>query len=335
MKAYRAVAIFILFAAAPLLAQEVKTPKIEPADFKDPGPVAYKFTKGKAESYTTEVLSKSVVGVHVGGQEMTITTTGTIRTRVVLTPQDDAVPTKVEVLTEHIRMKQDVDNPMMAVQVTVEDRKAKVTSGGQVLWDSESGSDNPMAAQFTRALKMIGKKVVVTVDADGRAGKEIVGDADVVKLLRAMVNQGIFPVMWKGQTSLKVGDTWEVEMEMSALESIELKSPAKFKASYKVLGGAMVDGVYCVEIETNVAGKAVDMEATTEQGGMPMALKIARMATTMKGRAYYDPAQNRVVFADQKGTVEMEASGEAGPVGSMDLKVTGDVRNITRYNVPW
>lgn len=335
MKLHRLVVLGLVLAAAPLVAQEIKTPKIEPTDFKDPGPVAYKFAKGKAESYTAETVTKSIVGVQVAGQEMTITTTGTTRTRTVYTPLNEETPTKVEIVTEHIRMKQNVDNPMMPAEVTVEDKKVKVTSGGQVLYDSESGTESPMAAQFAQAAQVIGKKVVLTVDADGRAGKKLEGDPDAVKRMRYMAEQGIFPIIWKGQSGLKVGDTWEVEVELSALESMELKQPVKFKSTYKVLGGALVDGVYCVEIETVITGKAANLEATTEQSGMQMQLKIPSMVFSMKGRAYYDPAQNRVIFADQKGTAEFEASGDVGGAGNLDLKVNVDTRNVLRYNVPW
>jgi len=223
----------------------------------------------------------------------------------------------------------------MPAEVTVEDRKVKVTSNGQVLYDSESGTENPMAAQFAQAAQVIGKKVVITVDTDGRAGKKLEGDAEAIKRMKYVAEQGIFPVIWKGQSGLKVGDTWEIETEMSAMESLELKTPAKFKTTYKVLGGALVDGVYCVEIETAMTGKAANLEATTEQSGMQMQLKIPSMVFSMKGRAYYDPAQNRVVFADQKGTVEIEASGDVAGAGNLDLKVSVDTHNVLRYNVPW
>lgn len=317
------------------LAQEAKKAKIEPADFKDPGPVAYKFTKDQTESYTTYMTTKSVVGVQVAGQDMTITTNGTTRARTSYKVLDASGPTKVEIVTDHLKMKQTVDTPMMVAEVTADDTKVKVTSGGQVIYDSESGADNPMASQFTQATKHIGKKVVITVDENGKAGPKVEGDAEAVKALRDVVSQGIFPVIWSGQSGLKVGDTWDIETELATMQQIELKKPMKIKNSYKVLGGALVDGAPCVELEVRGSAKASDMIATTEQGGMQIELKIGSMTMTMTGKAYYDPAKNRVVYADMKGTVEFEASGDIGGAGSMAIKATVDLAQVLRHNEPW
>lgn len=327
--------LVLFLAAMPVLAQDVKSPKIEPADFKDPGPVAYKFIKGKKESYTTESVTKTNVGVSVMGQEMTINTEGTSRSRTVYTVLDDGSPARVEMVTERMRVKQKVDNPMMPVEVTIEDKKITAKSGDQVVYDSEKGGDDAMAAQFTQAVRMLGEKVILTVDPNGKAGSKFEGDPEVVKLVRGSVSQGVFPVIWANQSSLKVGDTWEVETETQFMERVELKAPTKMKVAYKVLGGAKVDGVECVELEVTVANKLSNLEASMEQGGMQIDLKIASMAVNMKGKAYYDPAQNRVIFADMKGTVEMEATGEFAGAGNMEFKAHTDVRTVTRYNVPW
>lgn len=335
MKARTLGTALLLVLALPALAQETKKPTIEPMDFKDPGPVGYKFVKGKTETYTTESTAKSVVGVQVMGQDMTITTQSTMKTRTSITPLEDGAPVKVEVVTDRAKGKTKVDNPMMPVDVTIDDNKIKVTSGDQVLYDSESGEENPMAAQFAQGTGYIGKKATFTLDANGRAGEKMEGDKDAVRMFQSAAAQGIFPIVWKGQEGLKVGDTWEIESELKVMERMELKKPLKIKATYKVLGMAKVDGVPCVEIEVAVNGKATDLEAQMEQMGQQMNLTIPSATFRYTGKAYYDPAQNRPIYAEMKGVVEMEAKGDIPGAGSMDLKVSVDSSSVTRHNQPW
>lgn len=331
----RAFMLALTLVAVQALAQDVKRPKIEPTDFKDPGPVALKFIKGQSESYITTSATKTVVGVEVAGQEMTITTKGNIRSRSVYTPLDDAVPTKLEIVTDRIKGTQTVDNPMMAMEITFDNEKIKATSGGQVVYDSEKGGENAMAEQFTQGIKHLGKKATVVVDANGVAGKTIEGDPEAVKNLRELVGQGLFPVHWKAQTGLKVGDTWVVETEMRSMQNMTLKQPIKLKTSYKVLGAVLLDGVPCIDLEVVSAAKGSDIESDMEQGGMQIKLKIASISMSFKGHAYYDAAKGRVVYADSKGAVEFDAAGDVQGAGQITMKVAADIATITQHNAPW
>jgi hypothetical protein len=335
MTARRAFIVLLALMAAPVLSQEAKKPKIEPTDFKDPGPVAYRFKKGQTESYTTTSDAKSVVGIQVGGQEMTITTKGTTRGRLTITPVDDAVPTKVELVTDKLQAKQTVETPMATIEVVIQDKKVKATSGGQVVFDSETGADNPMAAQFTQSTKILGKKVVATVDANGVVGPKLEGEADVAKQMQDVVGQGLFPVVWKGQSGLKPGDSWEVESELTVMQTMELKAPVKLKSAFKVLGAVLLDGVPCVDVEVRNTAKASDLEAVMTQGGVKSNVKILSLGIQMAGHAYYDPARNRVVYADTKGVVDFEAMGDVPGAGSIAMKVHVDSSSAIRYNEPW
>lgn len=335
MTARRALIVLLALMAAPVLSQEAKKPKIEPTDFKDPGPVAYRFKKGQTESYTTTADAKSVVGIQVGGQEMTITTKGTTRGRLTITPMDDAVPTKVELATDKLQAKQTVETPMATIEVVIEDKKVKATSGGQVVFDSETGADNPMAAQFTQSTKVLGKKVVATVDPNGVVGPKLEGDPDVVKPMREVTGQGLFAVVWKGQSGLKPGDSWQVESELTIMQAMELKAPVKLKSAFKVLGAVLLDGVPCIDIEVRNTAKASDLQAAMTQGPVAASMKVPSLSFETTGHAYYDPARNRVVYAEMKGVVDVEAEGDVPGAGSMAMKIHVDSTSAIRYNEPW
>jgi hypothetical protein len=326
------VALCIATAAA---AQPDKGPKIEKIDFKDPGKLEYRFTKGQTESYLTETKTDTKTAVSVAGQEMNISAKGTVRQLQTMKALDDAVPAKVEVVTEHIQMKQSVDGGMFAVDITVDDKKVKATSGGQVLVDSEGPVDNRMLEQFMQGIEHFGKKAVILINPDGRFTDKIEGDAVAVKFLRDQPEKSLFPVVWKPGDGFKVGDTWEVESETRSMQQMELLKPIKIKTVYKIVGSATVDGVPCTEIESTSSLKATDLEATIKQMGQDMKMKIAAVAWTMKGRAFYDPAKNRPVFGTVKGTVEVEASMDVQGAGQTDVKVAVDLDSTIRHNAPW
>jgi len=332
----RAITLALALVAVPALSQDTKAPKIEPTTFKDPGKVAYKFVKGQSDSYVTETTTKTVIAVEVAGQNINITTDGSGRARVVYTPLDDAVPTKMEVVTDHIKMKQNIDNPMMPVVVTIDDKKIKATSNGQVVYDSETGETNPMAEQFIQGVKHLGKKATVAVDADGRAGGAVEGDPAAVKQLKELIGQGLYPILWKGQAGLNVGDTWEVVTELKTMQEIALKTPVKITNTYKVVGAVLLDGVPCIEISTRSVGKASNLDCTMEQGGMAFQLKIESLAMDLSGRALFDPAKGRPVYSDNKGTVEFAASGDVPQAGGqMAIKANMSVKATQRLNAPW
>lgn len=327
-------ATLVLVAAAS--AQPAQGPKIEKADFKDPGKLEYRFKKGETETYLTETKTDTKTGVQVMGQEMNINAKGTTRQLMTLKALEDGVPAKVEVVTDHIQMKQSIDGGMFAVDVTVDDKKIKATSGDQVLVDTEGGKvDNPMVEQFTQGVAHLGKKAVVMVGPDGRYGDKVEGDADVAKFFRDMPDQTLFPIVFRSLEGVKVGDTWEVETETRSMQQMVLTKPVKVKTTYKVVGGATVDGVHCTEIEFTSVVKATNIEATTKQGGQEMKMKIGSMAWSMSGKAYYDPARNRPIYATTKGSVEVEAAMDVPQAGNTDVKVVVDLSATIRHNAPW
>ncbi|NLI00823.1 MAG: hypothetical protein GX446_15180 [Chthonomonadales bacterium] len=327
-----ALALLMAMAAG---AQTAKAPKIEKADFKDPGKVAYRFAKGQTESYLTETVTDTKTAVQVMGQEMNINAKGTTRQYMTIKVLDDAVPTKAEVSTEHMQMKQSVDGGMFAMEITVDDKKIKATMGDQVLVDSEGGVSNPMIEQFTTGLEVLGKKAIVLIEPDGRIGSKIEGDPEAAKYLRNLPDQTVFAIVWKQLEGLKPGDTWDIESELRTMQQLELAKPIKLKTTYKVVGGASVDGVECIEIESRSVVKATDVEAITKQAGQEMKMKLASMAWEMTGRAFYDPAKNRSVYGTTKGTVEIEGSMDVDQAGKTDVKVIVDLNGTVRLNAPW
>ncbi len=327
--------IAALFLAAIASAQPTPGPKIEKADFKDPGKLEYRFKKGETETFLTEAKTHTQTAVQVMGQEMNINAKGTTRQYMTLKVLDDAVPTRVEVVTDHIQMKQSVDGGMFAMDITVDDKKIKATSGDQVLADTEGKIDNPMVEQFTRGIEHLGKKAVVLVGPDGRFGEKIEGDPVAVKFLRDLPDQTLFPVVFRSLEGLKVGDTWEVETETRSMQQMELTKPVKVKTVYKIVGGATVDGVRCTEIAFSSILKASNIEATTTQAGQEMKMKIGAMSWNMSGTAYYDPACNRPIYSATKGVVEVEASMDVPQAGETDVKVVVDLTAVSWHNVPW
>ncbi|MBM3492834.1 MAG: hypothetical protein FJX72_00715 [Armatimonadetes bacterium] len=327
--------VLAILLAAAASAQPAKGPKIEPADFKDPGKVAYKFTKGQVETWVSETTTNTKTAVSLAGQEMNIAAKGTIRQLSTLKALDDSVPTKVEFVTDHVKMNMSVDAGMFAADITVDDKKVKATSGDQVLVDSEAGVSNPMIEQFVEGVQHLGKKAIVLITPEGRNGDKVEGDAEAVKHIKALPDQTLLPVFWKQLEGLKVGDTWETESEMRSMQQMELLKPIKIKTTYKVLGGAKVDGVQCVEIEFRSAIKATNLEGTTKQAGQEMKMKIGSMAWDMVGKAYYDPAKNRPIYAVTKGSVEIEAAMEIPNAGETDVKVVVDLNATVTHNAPW
>jgi hypothetical protein len=312
-----------------------KGPKIEPTDFKDPGKVTYRFAKGSTETYLVETTTTTKTAVQIAGQDIDVTSKGTLKWLTSLKALDDAVPTKMEVLTEHVKLNQTVESPMFSADITVDDKKVKATSGGQVLVDSSTGETNPMLEQFTQGTEHLGKKAVVLVNPDGRHELKIEGDPAAVKQVKSMPDRSLFPIVWKQAEGLKVGHTWDAESEITTMQQLELLKPIKMKTSYKVLGSAKVDGVTCMEVEFRSTLKVSNFEATAKQSGQDMKLNVASMAWEIQGKAYYDPAKNRPVYATSKGTVEIESTMDMPGAGQGAVKVLVELTSTTTHNAPW
>jgi len=333
----RRTAVFALLAAAlPALAQQpAKTPKIEPTDFKDPGKITIKYVQGQKERYVTTTIAKAVIGVEVAGQPFTISNDSTNRGQTTFTVADVGPPAKIEIVTDHIQSRTKVDNPMMPVEITINDKNVKAVSNGQVLYDSAKGGDNAMAAQFTEAVKQLGKKVTITADADGKAGSKLEGDPEAMETMGELLGQGLYGVIFKGQTGFAVGDTWDVETEIRAMQAMKMKQPLKLKNAYKVRGTALVDGVPCLHIETTTTAKGSDLDAVMKQAGMEVDTKLSSFGLTMTGNVYFDPVQSRAVYTDGKGTVEFVAVGDVPGAGKLDMKAVIDIKSSSWMNAAW
>ncbi|MCX6361604.1 MAG: hypothetical protein NT029_17510 [Armatimonadetes bacterium] len=299
-----------------------KDPKILPAAWHDVGAMTFKLAKGESFRLVSVGKMQGETSMSMNGQDMSFGMSGTTvsGTKSVVASDTDG-KYKLDMLTDELSMKTEMEVMGQAMLISILNDQIKVTQGDNVLVDTVTGKGGELVKMFKGQGVGYNVKGSVTITPDGKIVGQMEGDPAFLKAQGATPSAGPFLVVFS-KDPLKLGATWSVETNLSAMQQLQLKTPTKIVSTMKVEGLATVDGVECIDISLNIPVKVADAKAQMEQQGVEVAFDLKSMSGATTGHAYYDPKAGRFVYALTNSDIQMEGQvGLPGGMGQMPMKM--------------